>query len=81
MVNFSSKETIQLDKDASLGRAWGGKQIRTAIWKCSQDIIRRHFISGVGIGDVQDSLQAAYEKRKFYFASRYNKYNTHNPMK
>jgi O-antigen ligase len=32
----------------------------------------------VGTGDVQDSLQAAYEHRKFYFAAHHNKYNAHN---
>ena len=78
LTDFSSQNTIQLDKDASLGRSWGGKQLRLAIWKCSMDVIRRNWLSGVGTGDAQDSLQAAYEQRKFYFASRYNRYNTHN---
>jgi O-antigen ligase len=78
MIDFSKENTIQLDKDESLGRGWGGKALRLTIWKCSRDVIRQHWLAGVGIGDVQDSLQQAYEKRKFYFASRYNRFNAHN---
>jgi len=78
LIDFSANNTVPLDQDGSLGRTWGGKSIRTAIWKCSFDVIKRHPFTGVGTGDVQDSLQAAYESRKFYFASRYNRYNAHN---
>jgi O-antigen ligase len=78
MIDFSDNNTVPLDTDQSLGRAWGGKSIRMALWKCSWDIIKENWATGVGTGDVQDALQAAYEKRKFYFASRYNRYNSHN---
>ncbi|WP_315820524.1 O-antigen ligase family protein [Paraflavitalea speifideaquila] len=78
LKDFSTTNTIQLDQDASLGKSWGGKAIRLAIWKCSKDLIQKHWLAGVGTGDVQDSLQVAYEDRQFYFASRYNRYNTHN---
>jgi O-antigen ligase len=74
----TSKSNIVLDQDSSLGRDWGGKALRFAIWKCSADILLAHWLIGVGTGDVQDSLQQAYENRKFYFASRYNRYNAHN---
>jgi len=76
--DLSAKTTIVLDQDSSLGRSWGGKALRLAIWKCSADILKDHLLIGVGTGDVQDSLQMAYENRKFYFASRYNRYNAHN---
>jgi len=78
LTDFSEQNEIQLDSDKSLGRAWGGKALRLAIWKCSGDVIKDHWLTGVGTGDAQDSLQAAYEKRQFYFASRYNVYNAHN---
>jgi len=78
LFDFSGRTSIVLDADSSLIRPWRGKAIRVAIWKCSGDIIKRHWLTGVGTGDVQDSLQQAYEDRKFYFASRYNKYNAHN---
>jgi len=74
----TSRSTITLDKDSSLGKEWGGKALRFAIWKCSIDIIKSNWLFGVGTGDVQESLQQAYENRKFYFASRYNRYNAHN---
>jgi len=76
--DLSAKTTIILDQDSSLGRSWDGKALRIAIWKCSADILKDHLLIGVGTGDVQDSLQMAYEKRKFYFASRFNRYNAHN---
>jgi len=78
LADFSQKNSVALDKDSSLGRGWGGKAIRIAIWKCGTDIIKKHWLAGVGTGDTQDSLQQAYENRKFYFASRYNQYNAHN---
>ena len=78
LFDFSGRSTIVLDKDSSLGRNWRGKALRVAIWKCSADILKRHWATGVGTGDVQDSLQKAYENRKFYFASLYNRYNAHN---
>lgn len=78
LFDFSGKNSIQLDQDMSLGRSWGGWQLRVAIWKCSWDVFKNTPVFGVGTGDVKESLQAAYENRKFYFASRYNKYNTHS---
>jgi O-antigen ligase len=78
LVDLSGKGNIVLDADSSLGHNWGGKALRVAIWKCSADVIRKHWLTGVGTGDTQDSLQQAYENRKFYFASRYNQYHAHN---
>lgn len=78
LVDFSKHNTIELDTDRSLSHGWGGKAVRVAIWKCGFTIIDRHPLAGVGTGDVQDSLQAAYEERQFYFASRFNQYNAHN---
>lgn len=78
LVDRSSNTKIPLDQDGSLGRSWGGKAIRFAIWECSFDIIKKNPLLGVGSGDAQDALQLAYEKRMFYFASRYNRYNAHN---
>ncbi len=78
LTNFSNQNRIQLDSDTSLGRTWDGKALRLAIWECSRELIYQNFFWGLGSGDVQDELQKVYEKRKFYFASRYNRYNAHN---
>jgi O-antigen ligase len=78
MTDFSANNTITLDANRSLGRGWGGKAIRVAIWQCSADILKKNWLAGVGTGDAQDALQNAYEERKFYFASRHNTYNAHD---
>ncbi|HKP32741.1 MAG TPA: O-antigen ligase family protein [Chitinophagaceae bacterium] len=78
LIDFSPQNHIVLDQDSSLGKNWGGKSIRLAIWDCSRDILKEHWLLGVGTGDVQDSLQATYDRRQFYFASKYNRYNAHN---
>lgn len=72
------ENTIPLDQDASLGKDWNGIALRKAIWICALDAIGNNPLIGVGTGDGQDILQTTYEKRQFYFASRYNFYNTHN---
>jgi O-antigen ligase len=77
-TNLSSGSLIQLDQDSSLGKSWGSIPLRVAIWNCSWDVIQKNWITGTGTGDVQDELQSIYERRKFYFASRYNRYDAHN---
>lgn len=78
LFDFSKSNSIVLDRDSSMGKSWGGKTLRVAIWQCSAGILKKHWLTGVGTGDVQDSLQQAYENRMFYFASRHNRYNAHN---
>jgi O-antigen ligase len=78
VLNFKTTSMVPLDKEASLGRSWDGLYLRLAIWNCASDVIRQNFWVGVGSGDVQTELQKSYENRKFYFASRYNRYNAHN---
>lgn len=72
------RDRIQLDQDSSLGRNWNGIALREAIWACAWDAIRQRPWLGAGTGDGQQALQEAYEARKFYFASRYNRFNAHN---
>lgn len=78
LFTLSKSSIIQLDEDQSLGKSWDGSSLRLAIWTCGLDLAGQHLLTGVGTGDVQDELQKTYEKRKFYFASRYNTYNAHN---
>jgi O-antigen ligase len=50
---------------------------RLVIWQTSGEIIKRHFIFGVGTGDVKDTLMKAYKEKgldKVYE----HKLNTHN---
>lgn len=78
LTDFSPQSNIELDRDASLGRSWDGKALRIAIWRSSKELVYNNLWLGLGTGDVQDELQKTYETRKFYFASRYNRYNAHN---
>jgi O-antigen ligase len=78
VTTLSPGSFIQLDQDSSLGKSWGGIALRVAIWNCSWDVIQKNWIAGTGTGDAQDELQKTYEQRKFYFASRYNRYDAHN---
>lgn len=72
------RNTIPLDDEAAWTNEWNGISVRKAIWTCSIDVIRENPLFGVGTGDAQHALQAAYTNRKFYLAALYNRYNTHN---
>lgn len=67
-----------LNERPELGAPLNGVALRRAIWVCSLDVIKNNPTIGVGTGDGQDELQAAYENRKFVLASRYNRFNAHN---
>lgn len=58
---------------------WNGANIRLAIWESSAPVIKRHWLTGVGIGDKMDSLLSQYEARGFYFGvkTRRNMHNTY----
>ncbi|CAA9298267.1 MAG: hypothetical protein AVDCRST_MAG56-5192 [uncultured Cytophagales bacterium] len=77
---FSTGETIPLHQatDQSLGRNWGGKALRFAIWQCTANVVRQRPLFGVGTGSTQDALQAGYKACNFDFAYRFNRYNAHN---
>jgi len=50
---------------------------RIPIWILSTEIIKEHFIFGVGSGDVKDNLISKYKKYNLHSLEE-NKYNTHN---
>ncbi|HEY4206635.1 MAG TPA: O-antigen ligase family protein [Puia sp.] len=56
---------------------WNGANIRLAIWKCGWEVTRKHWLTGVQLGDKQDSLMAAYKEKGFQFAYD-RKRNMHN---
>jgi O-antigen ligase len=56
---------------------WNSLNTRLAIWSCAGEIIKRHPLTGVGIGDVGDTLLEQYRRKSFYFGIRYN-LNCHN---
>ncbi|HEY8972018.1 MAG TPA: O-antigen ligase family protein [Puia sp.] len=56
---------------------WNGANIRLAIWKCGWEVASRHWLTGVQLGDKQDSLMGMYKKNGFTFALE-RKRNFHN---
>lgn len=76
------KQKVELDtppnEHRTLGIPYGGRAIRLAIWTCAQDVVKEHWVFGVGIGDAQEALQESYKNHAFEFAWKYNRYNAHN---
>lgn len=56
---------------------WNGANIRLAIWKCGWEAAQKHWLTGVQLGDKQDSLMGMYRKNGFAFALE-RKRNFHN---
>jgi O-antigen ligase len=54
-----------------------GTVARLEIWKVSIGLIRQHFLTGVGTGDVKDVLIEAYQQQNLYPISN-KKLNAHN---
>ncbi|MEQ8907676.1 MAG: O-antigen ligase family protein [Vicingaceae bacterium] len=79
-IDFSDR--VELDADVNehktLGRNFGGRAIRVAIWTCSMDVVEENWLFGVGAGDVHQHLQQSYKDHVFEFAYKYNNYNAHN---
>ncbi len=50
---------------------------RIYIWSLATNIIKEHFLIGVGTGDFQKKLEKEYKKANFKAAIK-NQYNTHN---
>jgi len=56
---------------------WNGVNIRLAIWNCGLDLARRHWLTGVPLGDKEQTLQTEYQTRNFTFAYKHKR-NLHN---
>ncbi len=79
-IDFDDRVELDTNPEEhrTLGRTYGGRAIRVAIWDCAIDVVKENWLTGVGIGDVHDALQASYKNRAFEFAWRYNNFNAHN---
>jgi O-antigen ligase len=56
---------------------WNGANIRLAVWDCALAVAKRHWLTGIPIGDKQAALMAEYQARGFEFAYR-GKRDSHN---
>lgn len=79
---IDSKDFVELDaplkEHRTIGKTYGGRAIRIAVWQCSFDLIKDNWLFGVGTGDAQNELQESYKEHTFEFAYLYNRYNAHN---
>ncbi|HTE27550.1 O-antigen ligase family protein [Flavitalea sp.] len=56
---------------------WNGLNIRLAIWNCGFEVVKRHPVMGVSIGDKDQALLDVFKEKEFKFGIRTNK-NMHN---
>src|SRR5690606_13819793 len=80
-VNFEDKVILDqemVEEGPEFRNSYGGRTLRSAIWKCSLDILGEHWLFGVGTGDDHAALQQSYKNRNFVFAWKYNSHNAHN---
>lgn len=77
-INFNDKIELDVSEEATLGKIYGGRALRIAIWTCSVDVVEEHWAFGVGNGDVHEHLQQSYKDHDFTWAWKYNNFNSHN---
>lgn len=58
---------------------WNGANIRLAVWSCGWDLVKRHPVFGVQLGDKVSSMMEVYTAKHFDFAynSRRNMHNNY----
>lgn len=56
---------------------WNGANTRLALWNCGWELAQKNLLTGTGIGDRVDQLQAVYREKNFTMAIQTNK-NVHN---
>jgi O-antigen ligase len=56
---------------------WNGANIRLAVWNCGWELVEKHPVWGVQVGDKMDRLMDVYAEKQFNFAYD-NRRNLHN---
>ncbi len=58
---------------------WNGANIRLAVWSCGWEVVKKHPVVGVQLGDKVDGLMEVYKEKHFDFAynSRRNMHNNY----
>ena len=72
-------EALNIDVTYSESKNWGGRGIRTLIWKCATNVLEDNLWLGVGVGDQQDELTLCYKQYRYgplLFKNR--NFNAHN---
>lgn len=70
------------DEFANMNINLGGYEMRKEIWGCSWGIIKENLIFGVGIGDVQNTLDECYDEKaknpELYIGFNSPQFHSHN---
>lgn len=74
---FSTADKMISDSRTLATNPEDGTVARMEIWKISADLIRQHFLFGVGTGDVKDVLMESYREHQLYPVYK-KKLNAHN---
>lgn len=57
---------------------FNSSNVRNGIYFCDLELIKKHYLTGVGIGDIQESLNSCYESKLGAKVYTWRNYNTHN---
>ena len=72
-------EALNIDVTYSESKNWGGRGIRTLIWKCATNVLEDNLWLGVGVGDQQDELTLCYKKYRYGpLLYKERNFNAHN---
>lgn len=72
-------EAFNIDVSYAESKNWGGRGMRSLIWKCSTKVLKDNLLFGVGIGDQQDELTLCYNKYRYGpLIFNEKKFNSHN---
>ncbi len=77
VMRITKSNTITTLNESSMRSDTSSTSERLVIWKTSWEIIKQHFIFGVGTGDVKDELMKKYKEKNLQ-ALFEHKLNTHN---
>jgi len=77
VMRITKSNTITTLNESSMRSDTSSTSERLVIWKTSWEIIKQHFIFGVGTGDVKDELLKKYKEKNLLVLFEH-KLNTHN---
>jgi O-antigen ligase len=76
-MRITKSNTITTLNESSMRSDTSSTSERLVIWKTSLEIIKQHFVFGVGTGDVKDELLKKYKEKNLLVLFEH-KLNTHN---
>jgi len=77
LMRFTKANTVITLNESSMRTDTTSTTERIVIWKTSWEIIRHHFVFGVGTGNVKDELMKQYKETNLQVLYKH-KLNTHN---